>query len=90
MGTVAIKFRVMPEGPEVNMTALETNIKEIVTTNGAELQAVEVKPFAFGLMAMDMAVTMPDSGGNISDTIEEAIEGIDGVQAVEVLEVGLL
>ena len=90
MGTVAIKFRVMPEGPEVDMAALEMSIKEIVSSNGAELHAVEVKPFAFGLMAMEMAITMPDAGGSISDVIEEAIDGIDGVQSVEVLEVGLL
>ena len=90
MGTVAIKFRVMPEGPEVDMAALEESIKEVVSANGAELHAVEIKPFAFGLKAMEMAVTMPDSGGNISDVIEEAIDGIDGVQSVEVLEVGLL
>ena len=90
MGTVAIKFRVMPEGPEVDMTALEVKIKEIVAEKGAEMQAVEVKPFAFGLNAMEMAVTMPDAGGNISDAIEDAIDGIEGVQSVEVLEVGLL
>ena len=90
MGTVAIKFRVMPEGPEVDMTTLEMKIKEIVTEKGAEMQGVEVKPFAFGLKAMEMAVTMPDAGGNISDAIEEAIDNVEGVQSVEVLEVGLL
>jgi elongation factor 1-beta len=90
MGTVAIKFRVMPEGPDVDLDNLEVRIREIVDEKGAEMQGVEVKPFAFGLKAMEMAVTMPDSGGNVSDAIEEAIDGIEGVQSVEVLEVGLL
>jgi elongation factor 1-beta len=90
VGTVAIKFRVMPEGPEVDLGALEIAIRDAVASNGAEVQAVEIKPFAFGLKAMEMAVTMPDSGGNTSDAIEEALGGIDGVQSVDVLEVGLL
>ena len=90
MGTVAIKFRIMPEGPEVDLAALEVAIKEAVTSNGADVHATEVKPFAYGLKSIDIAVTMPDAGGGTSDAIETALEGIEGVQSVEVLEVGLL
>ena len=90
MGTVAIRFRVMPEGPEVDLGVLESAVRETVASKGAEVQAVEITPFAFGLKAMEMAVTMPDSGGNTSDAIEEALGGIEGVQSVDVLEVGLL
>jgi elongation factor 1-beta len=90
MGTVAIKFRIMPEGPEVDLSALETAISEMVTSKGADLQGVQIKPFAFGLMAMEMAITMPDSAGNASDAIEEALQELEGVQSVDVLEVGLL
>ena len=80
----------MPEGPEVDLATVEMRVREIVTGKGAELQAVEVRPFAFGLKAMEMAVTMADSGGGTSDAIEEALGEIEGVQSVEVLEVGLL
>ena len=90
MGTVAMKCRVMPEGPDVDLAALEDAVRETVTGNGGELQGIEVKPFAFGLKAMEMAVTMPDAGGGTPDAIEEALAGLDGVQSVEVLEVGLL
>lgn len=79
----------MPEGPEVDMTDLEMRVRAVVTDKGANLQAVEVRPFAFGLKAMEMAVTMPDAGGT-SDAIEEALDQLEGVQSVEVLEVGLL
>lgn len=90
MGTVAIRYRLMPEGPEVDLSALESAIREAVTANGADLHGIEVKPFAFGLMAMEMAVTMPDRGGGGPDAIEEVLGGLEGVQSVEVLEVGLL
>jgi elongation factor 1-beta len=90
MGTVAMKIRVMPEGPEVDLVALELAVKEAVTTSGADLHAIEIKPFAFGLKSMEMAVIMPDAGGGTPDAIEEALSALDGVQSVEVLEVGLL
>lgn len=79
----------MPEGPEVDMTDLEQRVRATVAGTGASLQAVEVKPFAFGLKSMEIAVTMPDAGGT-SDAIEEALDRLDDVQSVEVLEVGLL
>jgi elongation factor 1-beta len=90
MGTVAIKFRVMPEGTEIDLATLRGAIEELVRAKGAELQGVEIKPFAFGLKALEMAVTMPDRGGGTPDAVEEALAELDGVQSVEVLEVGLL
>ena len=90
MGTVAIRFRVMPEGPDVDLEALEAQVRATVTSNGAQVQAIEVRPFAFGLKSMEMAITMPDAGGGTSDAIEEALGALEGVQSVDVLEVGLL
>ena len=90
MGTVAIKFRVMPEGTEVDLTILQSAIEELVKANGAKLHGFEIKPFAFGLKALEMAVTMPDKGGGAPDAVEEALANLEGVQSVEVLEVGLL
>lgn len=91
MGTVAIKFRVMPDGPEVDLSVLEGTIREMVASKGAEFQALEIKPFAFGLKAMEMVITMDDkTSGGASDAIEEALGALEGVQSAEVLEVGLL
>ncbi len=91
MGTVAIKFRVMPEGPEVDLDALEERIRATVKEAGAELHGINVKPFAFGLKAMETTVMMPDKvGGGISDKVEEALASIEGVQSVELLEMGLI
>jgi elongation factor 1-beta len=91
MGTVAIKFRVMPEGPQVDLEALKAMIETTVTDAGAELHGIDIKPFAFGLSAMETTVMMPDKvGGGIADKVEEALGGIDGVQSVEMLEMGLI
>ena len=91
MGTAAIKFRVMPEGIEVDIEALRIKIEAIVIETGGELHGIEVKPFAFGLKALETTVMIPDKvGGGIPDAVEAAIGEIDGVQSVEVLEMGLI
>jgi translation elongation factor aEF-1 beta len=89
MGEVAMRIRLMPEGPEIDLSTVEEDVRGRVSENGGEVQVVEVKPFAFGLNAMEIAVTMPDKGSN-PDAMEEALAEIEGIQGVEVLEVGLL
>ena len=89
MGEVAMRIRLMPEGPEVDLSNIEDEVRGRVSQNGGEVRAVEVRPFAFGLNAMEIAVTMPDKGAS-PDAVEEALAQIVGIQGVEVLEVGLL
>lgn len=91
MGTVAIKYRVMPEGPEVDLDALEERVRATVTEAGAELHSIDIKPFAFGLNSMETTVMMPDKvGGGIADKVEEALTNVEGVQSVELLQMGLI
>jgi len=91
MGTAAIKFRVMPEGIEVDIEALRAKIETTVVDAGAELHSIDVKPFAFGLNALETTVMIEDKvGGGIPDAVEAALGEIEGVQSVEVLEMGLI
>ncbi len=89
MGTVAIRFRLMPEGPETDLKAVEAAARERVESHGAKVLRVEVRPFAFGLSSMEMAVSMPDKQGS-PEAIEEALAAIEGVQSAEIVELGLL
>ena len=91
MGTAAIKFRVMPEGVEVDLDDLQARIGTTVTDAGAELHGIDVKPFAFGLKALETTVMIPDKvGGGIPDAVEAALGELEGVQSVEVIEMGLI
>jgi elongation factor 1-beta len=91
MGTAAIKYRVMPEGIEVDLEALQARIATIIEDAGAELHGIEVKPFAFGLKALETTVMIPDKvGGGIPDAVEDALNDLDGVQSVELIEMGLI
>ena len=91
MGTAAIKYRVMPEGVEVDLEALQAQIATAVGGAGAELYGIDVVPFAFGLKALETTVMVEDKvGGGIPDAVEEALGALDGVQSVEMLDMGLI
>ena len=88
MGEVLLKYRVMPDGTEVDLDRLESTIKSSLP-GFATLQKCEAKPFAFGLSALETTVVVEDEEGN-NDRLEEVLQGIEGVQGVELLEMGRL
>jgi elongation factor 1-beta len=86
MGDVAIVYRVMPEGVEVDMEKMEKAVKEAIP-EGATLEGFMIKDVAFGIQALLMRVIIPDKvGGGIPDKIEERVQAIEGVASIEVLE----
>jgi elongation factor 1-beta len=89
MGEVAITFKVMPDGAETDIEVLKKKIDEEMATQSVKLQGVGEKPIAFGLKALIVKVVVEDKEG-LLDTIENALQGIDGVQSIETLEMGRL
>jgi elongation factor 1-beta len=88
MGNLVVVFRIMPEGPEVDLETIKSGVKT-ATPKGAELQGWQVKPVAFGLRALEVTVVMDDQEGALSsDAVEEAYSAIEGVGSVQVTDVG--
>jgi len=86
MGTVAIIYRVMPDGVEVNIKDLQDKIEKAIPT-GAKLQGMMVKDVAFGIKAILMRILVPDKvGGGLPDQIEQKIGEIPGVASIEAIE----
>jgi elongation factor 1-beta len=88
MGEVFLKYRIMPDGPETDLEALQTSIKGALPAF-ATMQNCESVPFAFGMKALVTGIVVEDEEGN-SDKMEEVLSGIEGVQGVEMLEMGRL
>ncbi len=88
MGEVFLKYRIMPEGAEVDLDALEGDIKGALPAF-AEMQKCEQKPFAFGMKCLEAGFVVEDEEGN-NDKIEETLAGVPNVQSVELLEMGRL
>ena len=85
MGDVAIKMKVMPENPEVDLEKIKTEIEAMV-----KIQDSKIEPVAFGLNSLNILIVIPDSEGKKSDEIQEKIKTIDGVADAEVESVTLL
>jgi elongation factor 1-beta len=83
-----MQYRVLPEGLEVDLNKLKTDIEKALP-EGAKLRASEQKPLAFGLKALHVLVVMDDKKGG-AEQVETAISGVAGVQSVEIVEMGLL
>lgn len=86
MGRVAVTFRIMPEGSEVDVDSLESSVR---STLGNVLRDVAVRPIAFGLKALEATVVVEDEAGQ-AERVEERLRGISGVGEVETLGVSLL
>ncbi len=88
MGEVAIKYRLMPESPEVDTDAIVSKIPSLLPKD-ANLGASEIKPFAFGLQAIFVLITAPDREG-LPDELEGALGNIEDIQSVELEEMSLI
>ncbi len=86
MGRVAVTFRIMPEGSEVDVSGLESSVRGIL---GPSVRGIAVRPVAFGLKALEATVVMDDAAGQ-AERVEERLRGISGVGEVETLDVSLI
>ena len=86
MGRVAVTFRIMPEGSEVDVTGLESSVRGAL---GHNLRDLAVRPIAFGLEALEATVVVDDAAG-AAEGVEERIRAVVGVGEVETLGVSLL
>ncbi len=86
MGKVAAQLKVMPEDADTDLEALEESLVAALP-EGAELNGSDTQDVAFGLVALIVAVVVPDDEGG-TDAVEEAFANVDGVESVSVENVG--
>ena len=87
MGKVAVTYRIMPEGVDIDLGAVSERVKEVI--EGADLARLDQKPIAFGLKFLEVILVMDDAN-NSSSEHEDKFTGISGVQSVEITDVNLL
>lgn len=88
MGEVALTLRVMPENPEVDLDQLTESCKNALP-DSAKWNGHELKPFAFGLKAIECSIIVGDDEGG-PDAVQEALGNVAKVQGVELIDMGRL
>ncbi|MFB6228050.1 MAG: elongation factor 1-beta [Halobacteriales archaeon] len=86
MGKVAAQLKVMPENADTDLEELEESLVTALP-EGAELNGSDTQDVAFGLVALVVAVVVPDDEGG-TEAVEEAFADTDGVESVSVENVG--
>lgn len=88
MGEVLIRYKVMPEGPETDLEKISEKFEGYVPDHG-RVSRSEIKPAFFGLKMLEWAVVLDDKKGG-GEELEQKMKDTEGVQSIEVLEMGLL
>jgi len=86
MAEVVITLKIMPDGTKVNLEKVKAKAKELIKEFGGEVGKEEIEPVAFGLKALKLYFVMDESLGS-TESLEENIKNISGVQSVEVVDV---
>ena len=88
MGHVVVKYKVTIDQPENGIPDYDGIADQI--DSFTEVQAVEVKPLAFGMMFIEVQVVLGEGEG-IVDGFETRVRAIDPlVGQIEALEMGRL
>ncbi len=78
----------MPESPDSDTDAILAKIKEVLPEDGT-LSAHEIKPFAFGLNAIMIAIIGIDRDGFATE-VEDGLNSVPHVQTVVLEEQSLI
>jgi len=86
MGKVAARLKVMPNSPEIDLDDLQERLEDSLP-EGAKISRTDREDVAFGLIALMPTVIIPDEAGG-TEAVEESFVNVDGVESVDVDQVG--
>ncbi len=84
MGKVAMKLKILTEGPHVDTEKMKKEIEELVHPDSVEEQEI-----GFGLKSLVVLVTVEDKEG-VADALDKKLRSINGVSNVETLDITLI
>jgi len=85
MGIVAVKIKVMPTSPEVDLEKIEKEIKAMIEKKGGKNPNFEKQPIAFGLNALTVLFAWSEE--KELEELEEKLKKIDNVNSVQVTDI---
>lgn len=87
MANIIITLKIMPNSPDVDLRNVEPEVLEkIKAFTGLENYKTELELVAFGLKALKIMFVMDEAKG-ATDSLEEDINKVKGVNSVEVVDV---
>jgi len=84
MPYAALRVKVMPSSPDVNLEKMKEIIKEKIEGMGGKIHLFEEEPIAFGLSALIVTIAWPEEKG--LEIVEDKISEIDNINSVEIVD----
>ncbi|VVB82090.1 Elongation factor 1-beta [uncultured archaeon] len=84
MGIAAVKIKIMPTSPEVDLERIEETAKELVESMGGKNCNFEEEPIAFGLKAIIAFFAWPEEL-ELED-LEDSLNSIEDVSSIQVID----
>lgn len=85
MTIVAIKIRIMPTSPEVDLEEIKIKAKNKIEELGASLHSTEQEKIAFGLKALICLVAWPEEKS--PSELENAMSSLQNVKSIQIIDV---
>jgi elongation factor 1-beta len=85
MGVVAVKIKIMPDSPEIDIKEVEENVKTLIEKQGVKNPQFEIEPIAFGLKAIIVMFGWPEE--KELEELEEKLRKIRNVSSVQLIDI---
>lgn len=82
MSDIVSTYDLMPESADIDIESIVGQVANVLP-EGVKLLETKVEPIAFGLKKVVVGVQIDDSIENVSNDLDDALAGIDGVENVE-------
>lgn len=84
MAGAAVKIKIMPSSPDVNLDEIETKAKEIIETAEGRIGKIERESIAFGLNAIMILFAWDEDCDR--EALEEKLRQIENVNSAEIVD----
>jgi elongation factor 1-beta len=84
MAGAAVKIKLMPTSPDVNLEEIEKKVKEKIEEVQGKISSIEREPIAFGLNAIIATFAWDEDADR--DALEEDLAKIENVNTAEVID----
>lgn len=84
MGITAVKIKIMPTSPEVELKTIEKTAKSLIEKKSGKNCKFEEEPIAFGLKAVIVYFTWPEEIE--LESLEEELKAIEDVSSIQVMD----
>ena len=85
MGITAVKIKIMPSSPDVNLEEIKEKAKETIEKSGGKNSQFEEEPIAFGLKAIITLFAWPEE--QELEELEEILKKIKDVNSIQVIDI---